>query len=61
MQNFEPNLLYKTDENWIKTVLIDRGMISPKDIHLLQLADTPEQVGEIIEKFYTENHLSPNF
>jgi uncharacterized protein (TIGR00730 family) len=47
--------------DWIKTVLIERGMISPKDIHLLQLADTPEQVGEIIEKFYTENHLSPNF
>lgn len=23
MQNFEPNLLYKTDENWIKTVLND--------------------------------------
>jgi predicted Rossmann-fold nucleotide-binding protein len=45
----------------MKTVLIDRGMISPKDIHLLQLADTPEEVGAIIEKFYTENHLSPNF
>ena len=47
--------------DWMKTVLIDRGMISPKDIHLLQLADTPEEVGVIIEKFYTENHLSPNF
>jgi len=37
---------------WIKTQLIDDGMISPKDLDLLQVIDDPAEVVIAIQKFY---------
>ena len=38
--------------DWIKTQLIDDGMISPKDLDLMQVIDDPAEVVVAIQKFY---------
>jgi uncharacterized protein (TIGR00730 family) len=40
--------------DWIKTRLIDDGMISPKDLNLLQVIDDPAEVVKAIQKFHEE-------
>jgi hypothetical protein len=39
--------------------LVDTGAISPKDIELFQVADTPEDAFEILRNGLTENYLIP--
>ncbi|WP_299765429.1 TIGR00730 family Rossman fold protein [uncultured Dokdonia sp.] len=47
---------------WVKTTLLDRfGNISPKDIDLIHLVDTPDEVIEVLNDFYEKYELSPNF
>jgi hypothetical protein len=50
-------------EYWKKVfnldVLVDTGAISPKDIELFQIADTPEQALEMLQRGLTENYLVP--
>jgi predicted Rossmann-fold nucleotide-binding protein len=50
-------------EYWKKVfnldVLVDTGAISPKDIELFQIADTPEQAFELLRKGLTEHYLAP--
>ena len=46
---------------WIKTTLINEGNISPKDLDLIHLVDTSDEVIEILNSFYKESGLSPNF
>jgi len=47
---------------WIKTTLLDSFQnISPADIDLVQVVDTEEEVIDILDKFYDEYNLSPNF
>lgn len=46
---------------WIKTTMLEAGNISPKDLDLVKLVDTEEEVVEIIDAFYKGNTLSPNF
>ena len=38
--------------DWIKSSLVEGGMISPEDIDLFHLADAPEQALEIVQNFY---------
>ncbi|SFC32546.1 TIGR00730 family Rossman fold protein [Zunongwangia sp. SCSIO 43204] len=48
--------------DWIKTTLLDSFKnISAPDMDLVQVVDTPEEVIEILDKFYDEYNLSPNF
>ena len=48
--------------DWIKTTLLDTFKnISSPDMDLVQVVDTPEEVIEILDKFYEEYNLSPNF
>ncbi|MEZ4859205.1 MAG: TIGR00730 family Rossman fold protein [Flavobacteriaceae bacterium] len=47
--------------DWIKKTLIEQGNISPKDIDLFNLVDTEDEVLEILNNFYNEYNLSPNF
>ena len=48
--------------DWIKTTLLDTFKnISTPDMDLVQVVDTPEEVIEILDKFYEEYNLSPNF
>lgn len=48
--------------DWIRTTLLDSFQnISAGDIDLVQVVDTAEEVIEILDKFYEEYNLSPNF
>lgn len=47
---------------WIRTTLLDSFQnISAGDIDLVQVVDTADEVIEILDKFYDEYNLSPNF
>lgn len=47
---------------WIQNTLLDSFQnISPGDIDLVHIVDTEEEVIEILDKFYDEFNLSPNF
>ena len=46
---------------WVKTSMLTVGNISPKDLDLVQIVDTEQEVVDIIDAFYKGNILSPNF
>lgn len=46
---------------WIKDKLLAEGMISPEDIDLLHLVDSPDEVVEVVKEFYKKNKFEPNF
>lgn len=48
--------------DWIKNVLLKKySNISPKDMDLFHVVDTPEEAVRVIDEFYSEYMLSPNF
>ena len=48
--------------DWVQTTLLDSFQnISAGDIDIIQVVDTAEEVIEILDKFYDEYNLSPNF
>ena len=48
--------------DWVKTTLLEaNNNISPKDLDLIHLVDTSDEVIEILDGFYKEYDLSPNF
>jgi len=47
--------------DWIKNTLVEAGNISPKDLDLIKLVDTEDEVVEIIDAFYKGRTLRPNF
>ncbi len=48
--------------DWVRTTLLDTFQnISDGDIDLLHVVDTEDEVIEILDKFYDEYNLSPNF
>jgi uncharacterized protein (TIGR00730 family) len=48
--------------DWVKSTLLDSFQnISAKDLDLIHVVDTPEEVIEILNNFYKEFELSPNF
>lgn len=47
--------------DWIKNTMLTQGTISPEDLNLIKIVDTPEEVVEIIDAFYKGHTLSPNF
>ncbi len=48
--------------DWIRSTLFDTFQnISDGDIDLVQLVDTEDEVIDILDKFYDEYNLSPNF
>jgi uncharacterized protein (TIGR00730 family) len=46
---------------WIKNTLLTEGSISPKDLDLISIVDTEDEVLEVINTFYKKYNLSPNF
>lgn len=47
---------------WIKTTLLKaNNNISPEDLDLIHVVDTADEVITILDKFYNEYGLSPNF
>ncbi|MBD0401709.1 TIGR00730 family Rossman fold protein [Flammeovirga sp. EKP202] len=48
--------------DWIKSTLLEKEKnVSPEDLDLIQLVDTPQEAVKIIEDFYGKYLLSPNF
>ena len=48
--------------DWVKNTLSDKfGNISPKDMELIHVVDTKEEVIDILDNFYKRFNLSPNF
>ncbi|MDX1277692.1 TIGR00730 family Rossman fold protein [Oceanihabitans sediminis] len=47
---------------WVKTTLLDKfNNISPKDMDLIHLVDTEDEVIDILDAWYKEYGFSPNF
>jgi uncharacterized protein (TIGR00730 family) len=47
--------------DWVKNTLLEEGNISAKDLNLISIVDTEEEVLEVIDTFYKKYNLSPNF
>ena len=48
--------------DWVRSTLLDSFQnISSGDIDIIQVVDTADEVIEILDKFYEEYNLSPNF
>ena len=48
--------------DWIKDVLLEEeNNISPEDLDLIKIVDTPEEAVAHINDFYKKYHLKPNF
>lgn len=48
--------------DWMKETMLQKANnISPNDLDLLKVVDTPEEVVEHVLQFYTKNPLQPNF
>lgn len=46
---------------WVKTTMLEAGNISPEDLKLVHLVDSADEVIEILNNFYENYRLSPNF
>ena len=48
--------------DWIKEVLLEKeNNISPEDLDLIQIVDTAEEAVKMINDYYKDHHLKPNF
>ena len=48
--------------DWVKATLLKKfGNISPEDMDLIQIVDHEDEVIEILDNFYKQYNLSPNF
>lgn len=47
--------------DWIKTTLIENGTIGQNDLNLFKVTDDLDEVVSIIEEFYTDRIMRPNF
>lgn len=47
--------------DWVKGTMLSFGNISPKDLDLINLVDTPTEAVKVIDEFYSKYLLSPNF
>jgi len=48
--------------DWIKKTLLDKfGNISPEDMDLISIVDTENEVIDVLDDFYKQYNLSPNF
>ena len=47
--------------DWIKNTMLKEGNISEKDLDLISIVDTEEEVLDVIDTFYKKYSLSPNF
>ncbi len=47
--------------DWVKETMLSFGNISPTDLDLINLVDTPTDAVRVIDEFYSKYLLSPNF
>lgn len=46
---------------WVKNIMLTAGNIGPKDLNLIKVVDTDDEVVTIIDAFYKGQDHSPNF
>ena len=46
--------------DWVKSTLVDEGMISPDDIYLMRILDKPEEVVDAIFSHYEKRGFTPS-
>lgn len=46
---------------WVKGTMLNYGNISPEDLDLINLVETPTEAVKVIDEFYSKYLLSPNF
>jgi predicted Rossmann-fold nucleotide-binding protein len=48
--------------DWVKTTLVEKyGNVSLTDLDFFNIVDTADEVVHIIDNFYKQHNLSPNF
>jgi uncharacterized protein (TIGR00730 family) len=47
--------------DWIRNVVLESGNISDENLQLVQMVDTADEVVDLINAFYSQYILSPNF
>jgi len=47
--------------NWIREKQLGEGKVSPEDMDIFSLVDTPEEAVQIVDVFYKKYALRPNF
>jgi hypothetical protein len=47
--------------DWMQQTMLSEKNISPEDLDLLKIADTPEEVVNHVHRFYMKHTLQPNF
>lgn len=47
--------------DWVRNTMLEAGNISPEDLDLFKLTDDPVEAVDIIDTFYKEHALAPNF
>jgi len=47
--------------DWLKNVALEEKNINPEDMDLFSVADTADEVVQVIDKFYSKYMLKPNF
>ena len=47
--------------DWVKNTMLEAGNISPKDLDLIKIVDSADEVVAIIDAFYNSHDHSPNF
>ena len=47
--------------DWLEEAVLGAGNISPDDPELFSLTDDPAEAVEIVDRFYKEHALAPNF
>lgn len=47
--------------DWIKTTMLNEKNISPEDLDLFHLVETPEEAVQVVSDFYAKYLLRPNF
>ncbi len=48
--------------DWMRTVMLEEeSNISPGDLEMIKILDTPDEVAEYFQDFYAHNKLQPNF
>jgi hypothetical protein len=47
--------------NWIRETLVKEGTISEIDLELISVVDSPKEILQIIDQFYENYLLKPNF
>ena len=48
--------------DWIKETMLEKEKnLSPKDLKLFNIVDTPKEAVAVIDRFYNKYTLKPNF